>query len=135
MYGAGSTTFKRGDIGQSFEPDSCFYTRNRERVRGKVRIDLDVDPPPDLVVEIDITSPSLGKLPIYARIGVPEVWRYDEGRVEILALRGEGYAEVTESTILPPLTREDLQFLIDQSTSLEIGEWLDKVAERARRSA
>ena len=62
-YGVGSTTYRRGDIGQGFEPDSSFYIRNEERIRGKPRIDLSADPPPDLVIEVDITSPSLDKFP------------------------------------------------------------------------
>lgn len=87
-YGVGSTTFKREDLERGFEPDSCFYVQNEERIRGKSRIDLDVDPPPDLVIEVDITSPSLAKLPIYARIGVREIWRHDGERVSIFVLRG-----------------------------------------------
>lgn len=62
----GSTTFRREDLERGFEPDSCFYIQNEERVRGKDRIDLAVDPRPDLVIGIDITSPSINKLPIYA---------------------------------------------------------------------
>src|SRR5260370_1019552 len=58
----GLTTFKREDLGRGFEPDSCFYLRNAERMRGKTRIDLTLDPPPDLVIEIEITHPSLDKL-------------------------------------------------------------------------
>ena len=87
-YGVGSTTFKREDLERGFEPDSCFYVQNEERIRGKSRIDLDADPPPDLVIEVDITSPSLAKLPIYARIGVREIWRHDGERVSIFVLRG-----------------------------------------------
>src|SRR5438045_4955835 len=77
----GSTTFKRQDLGKGFEADSCFYIQNFERVRGKRRIDLLTDPPPDLVIEIDVTSPSLPKLPIFAQLGIPEVWRYDGQRL------------------------------------------------------
>jgi Uma2 family endonuclease len=58
VYDLGSTTFKREDLERGFEPDSCFYIENEERVRGKDRIDLTVDPPPDPVIEIGITSPS-----------------------------------------------------------------------------
>jgi len=54
-----------------------FYVQNEEHVRGKPRIGLNVDPPPDLVIEVDITSPPLDKLPIDAQIGVPKVWRCD----------------------------------------------------------
>ena len=70
----GSSTFKREDLERGFEPDSCLYIQNAARVRGKSRLDLSMDPPPDLVIEIDITSASIEKLPIYALLGVPEVW-------------------------------------------------------------
>ena len=96
----GSTTFRREDLERGFEPDSCFYIQNEEEVRGKDRMDLAVDPPPDLVIEIDITSPSLNKLPIYAQMGVPEVWRYDGERMTILILEDSDYAETTESLVL-----------------------------------
>ncbi len=82
----GSTTFRRKDLQRGFEPDACFYIPNEMRVRGEKKLDLAVDPPPDLVVEIDIISLSLDKLPIYAQIGVPEVWRYDGLRLSILVL-------------------------------------------------
>jgi Uma2 family endonuclease len=106
---AGSTTFKREDLTRGFEPDECFYFRNIERVRGKEDIDLDADdPPPDLVFEVDITNPSLDKLPIFAQVGVAEVWRYAGGQMEMFGLRGEElrYEALVESTVLPPLTSD-----------------------------
>jgi len=72
----GSTTLKRPDLLKGFEPDSCFYIQHADAMRDKDEIDLTVDPPPDLVIEIDITSPLLDKFPLYAAVGVPEVWRY-----------------------------------------------------------
>jgi Uma2 family endonuclease len=68
----GSTTFRREDPERGSEADSCFYIENEGLIYGKDRPDLSVDPPPDLVIEIDITSPSISKLPIYAQMGVPE---------------------------------------------------------------
>ncbi len=68
VYDLGSTTFRRADLERGFEPDSCLYIQNEERVRGKGRIDLAIDPPPDLVIEVDITSPSINKLSIHARL-------------------------------------------------------------------
>src|SRR5580692_10050726 len=85
---AGSTTFRRKDLAKGFEPDGCFYFRNLERIRGKKEINLRKDPPPDLVIEVDITSPSLNKLPIFWNIGVSEVWRYSKGSLSIMQ-RGE----------------------------------------------
>jgi Uma2 family endonuclease len=131
----GSTTFRRADLARGFEPDSCFYTRNEEAIRGKDRIDLTVDPPPDLVIEVDITSPSLDKLPIYARLGVPEVWRYDGRKVSILVLEGERYAETARSAALWPLTSVILSRFIEESKTLERRAWMRKVREWARGQA
>ena len=123
----GSTTFRREDLERGFEPDSCFYIQNEEQVRGKDRIDLDVDPPPDLVIEIDITSPSFSKLPIYAQIGVPEVWRYDGERMTILVLEGSDYAETAESIVLPPVTSNVLTDFVEKSKTTRRTVWLQRV--------
>ena len=131
----GSMTFRREDLDRGFEPDSCFYVQNEERVSGKPQIDLAVDPPPDLVIEVDITSPSLNKLPIYAQIGVPEVWRYDGGRVEILRLERSEYAGVLTSTALPRLTSSALSELVEKSKTTKRRAWTREVHERARSEA
>ncbi len=68
----GSTTFRREDLDRGFEPDSCFYFAEAGRVRRKKKVDLSFDPPPELVIEVDITSSSLPKDSIYATLGVPE---------------------------------------------------------------
>lgn len=125
----GSTTFSREDLERGFEPDSCFYIQNEELVRGKDRIDLTVDPPPDLVIEIDITRPSLNKFSIYSQLGIPEIWRYDGERLEILALENDGYVEVNESIALPHLTSTPLSELVEQSKSMKRTAWLRKVRE------
>jgi len=134
-YGAGSTTFKREDLERGFEPDACFYVQNEERIRGKLRIDLGSDPPPDLAIEVDLTSPSLNKLPIYARIGVPEIWRHDGDRVSILALREGEYAEVVESATLPPISGPVLSRFIEESKSFGSAAWMRKVRGWARDQA
>jgi Uma2 family endonuclease len=135
LYGAGSTTFDREDLGRGFEPNASFYVRNAELVRGKPRIDLSLDPPPDLVIEVDITSPSLDKFPIYARLGVHEVWRYDGDRATIFALEEGEYVEAGESVALPPLTSDVLTRFIQESTSLGSTGWLRMVREWAREPA
>jgi Uma2 family endonuclease len=129
----GSTTFRREDLKRGFEPDTCFYVQNEERIRGKTRLDLTVDPPPDLVVEIDITSPSLDKFPIYARIGVPEVWRYDGKKVTIFRLEGEYYAEASESSTLPIVSSEVLSSFVEDSKVLGRATWLRRVREWVRK--
>ncbi len=132
----GSTTFRREDLERGFEPDTCFYMEeNAERVRGKKRLDLSIDPPPDLVLEIDVTSPSLNKFPIYARLGVPEVWRYDGKKLEISLLEGEGYKVAPESAVLPGFTGETLSKLIEEGKSMKRLEWIKKIREAARRKA
>jgi Uma2 family endonuclease len=130
----GSTTFRREDLERGFEPDSCFYIQNEEQVRGKDRIDLAVDPPPDLVIEIDITSPSFSKLPIYAQIGVPEVWRYDGEWMTILVLEGSDYAETAESIVLPPVTSKVLTDFVEKSKSMKRTAWLEEVREWSREN-
>jgi Uma2 family endonuclease len=132
LYGAGSTTFDREDLGRSFEPDACFYVQNAERVRGKPRIDLGLDPPPDLLIEVDITSPSLDKFPIYARVSIPEIWHHDGERLAFFELRGGEYVEISGSRILSPLSGEALSSFIEESTSLDIVTWMRRVREWTR---
>jgi Uma2 family endonuclease len=128
----GSTTFKREDLEKGFEPDSCFYIQNVQKIRGKREIDLTTDPPPDLVIEIDMTHPSLNKFPIYAAVGVPEIWRYDGKRLVILKLEGGNYSEAEASVALPRLTNETLTHFIAESESMGRREWLKRVRAWAR---
>ena len=128
----GSSTFKRKDLAKGFEPDSCFYIQNAVRVQGKKRIDLQVDPPPDLVIEIDITSPSLPKLPISAQLAVPEVWRYDGSSLSVLRLESGKYREVDESLALPGLTSSVLTQFLEDSRTLRRTEWLRKLRQWLR---
>lgn len=127
IYNFGSTTFSREDLQKGFEADTCFYIANAAHVRGKARLDLRTDPPPDLVVEIHITHPSLEKLPIYARIGVPEVWRYIAGSMEILLLDGDTYRQAAQSQAVPVVTTAALSRLVNESRGLSQGEWLRQV--------
>ncbi len=111
----GSTTFKKAQT-QGLEPDQCFYIQNEAAIRGKKRIDLTVDPPPDLAIEIDITSRTHSS--IYAALQVPELWRFDQGRLQINVLQTATYREVIESPTFPglPLREVLLQSLADSKT-------------------
>lgn len=102
MIAAGSTTFNREDSDRGLEPDQCYYFANTERIRDQDRIDLSVDPPPDLAVEIDITSHSLDRLKIYAVLGVPEVWRFDGEVLEVLLLQSDGTYRPSETSAALP---------------------------------
>jgi Uma2 family endonuclease len=105
----GSTTFRRRRKQRGLEPDQCFWIASEAQVRGKRKIDLNVDPPPDLVIEIDVTHSSLPRLDIYATLGVPEVWRFDgeELTFHLLGPNGE-YVESASSPTFPGVKPRDL---------------------------
>ena len=109
MAGYGSMTFKRRKLLRGLEPDECFWIANEPMVHGRDDIDLRVDPPPDLVLEIDISRSSIDRMSIYAVMGVAEVWRYRKQKVAFLARQADGtYAEISQSQALPPLAPGDL---------------------------
>jgi Uma2 family endonuclease len=127
VRGLGSTTFRREDLQRGFEPDACFYVQSATRIRGKTELDLTIDPPPDVVIEVDLTNPSLPKFPIFAQLGVPEVWRYDGRQWEIFRLIGQEYVEQVRSTAFLALTAEVLTNMLAESRSLERLAWLQRV--------
>ena len=108
----GSTTFKNQAMFKGIEPDSCFYIENESAVRGKNRLDLAIDPPPDLALEIDITNRSHPE--IYQSLGVPELWRYQPNKLKILLLSNGQYVESKTSRNFPnfPLIEIIPQYLI-----------------------
>lgn len=111
----GSATYRQKRLAKGAEPDTCFYVQNASRIIGKRTINLEVDPPPDVVVEIDTTNESLSKFNIYAAFGVPEIWRYDGQQARIYQLADQAYAEVTASLAFPSLTAVVLTDFIAQS--------------------
>ena len=129
----GSTTFKREDIERGFEPDSCFYCKNEMRIRGKEQLDLTVDPPPDLVFEVDITSSSIDKQSLFAQFGVPELWRYDGQAIQILVLAAGSYQSSARSMMLPFLTTDVLTDFVVEYLSLSRVQWMEKLRDWARR--
>ena len=132
IVGAASTTFQREDLAQGFEPDACFYIQQAARIRGQKQIDLETDPPPELVIEIDITHPSLNKFPIFAGLGIPEVWRYHKKTLSIFKLEGGTYRAQEASEIFTGLTSADLTRLIADSQQMKRTDWLRNVRELAR---
>lgn len=94
---AASTTFRRSDLRRGFEADESFYIQNEARIRGKREIDLSIDPPPDLVIEVETTRSAINKLALYAEIGVPEVWRYDGQSLWLGQLNRDQYQQIEAS--------------------------------------
>jgi Uma2 family endonuclease len=123
----GSTTFKRTDLERGFEADACFYVQSAGKIEGKAHIDPAVDPAPDLVIEVEITTPALNKLPIYASFEVPEVWRFDGKRLLILQLHGGQYTECEESRVFAQASATELSRLTKRSLSVRRTEWLREV--------
>ncbi|XQQ05212.1 MAG: Uma2 family endonuclease [Leptolyngbya sp. IPPAS B-1204] len=95
----GSTTFRREEMQAGIEPDDCFYIQNHALMIGKKRMDLTVDPPPDLVIEIDVTSQT--RLSAYEALQVPEIWRYRNGKLHISVLCESRYEESQISPTFP----------------------------------
>ena len=111
----GSATQKRKSDAKGTEPDTCFYIRNARRVIGR-SVDI-LNPPPDIVVEVDKSNQSLSKFPIYATFGVLEIWRCDvrRKRVMIYELEGKSYIERSASPSLPILTGDVIARFVEQS--------------------
>jgi Uma2 family endonuclease len=118
----GSMTVKRSKMAAGAEPDSCYYIANEPAVRGKIKLDFEIDPPPDLVLEIDITSSSLDRMSIYAKLGVGELWRYDGITLVFYHLQVDQYVEVARSPAFPMLSpARILEFITDCQTQGILG--------------
>ena len=108
-------TCKREDIEKGFEPDNCFYVQNEPRMRQKLEIDLTVDPPPDLAIEIEVSRSAMQKITsIYAAFGVPEVWRFDGNKLQAYELIDGGYQPRESSLEFPQLPLEKVEELARQ---------------------
>jgi Uma2 family endonuclease len=107
----GSSTFKRSDMMKGIEPDDCFYIKHSAQMIGKNRLDLTIDPPPDLAIEVDVTSKT--GLDAYQGLGVPELWRVEEGKLRISVLQDGQYVDADVSPHFPnfPLKETISEFL------------------------
>ena len=104
---------------RGIEPDECYWVENEPNVRGK-DVDLRCDPPPDLVIEIDISNSSIPKLPIFFALGVSEVWRYAGGK-SVIYVRGDNEFEASvASRVLPQFPVNEARRIIDRRH--EVGE-------------
>src|SRR5213593_449658 len=128
----GSTTWKRRQLRKGTEADACFYVTNAQRIVGKRKIDLNIDPPPDVLVEIDTTNRSQHKFPIYAALRVPEIWRYDGRYVEMYRLDNESYVKTDTSIILVGLSASLLEQFLELSKTQGQTEALRSFRDRVR---
>jgi Uma2 family endonuclease len=120
----GSTTYKRRLADKGLEPDECYYVANAGKLGDRDRPDLDIDPPPDLAIEIEITSSLLDKLGIYAGIGVPELWRFDGEDLAVLLLQPDGsYSPSETSASFPFLPMNEFVGFLEQYSQREETRW------------
>jgi Uma2 family endonuclease len=98
----GQTTFKDKLLDCGLEPDECYYIEHEANVRGRT-INLKVDPPPDLVLEVDVTTSVIDRFPIYAAIGFPEIWQYVGGEIIVHVLESNGEYTVTNESVALPM--------------------------------
>jgi Uma2 family endonuclease len=115
---AGSTTLKKIKKTKGIEPDNCYYIKNELAVRGQETLNIESDPPPDLVIEIDITSSSVNKFNIYSALGVTELWRYDGKTLNFYELVENQYAKRDYSIAFPIVSLNDISRFIEQSKTM-----------------
>ena len=121
----GSTTFKREMQKKGLEPDECYWVANELAVRGRKDIDIELDPPPDIAVEVEISRSVLNRLGIYAAIGVSEVWRSDGQQILIEHLQDDGtYTPVGQSPSFPWLPLAELGRFLRESHSMDETSWI-----------
>lgn len=118
IYPLGSTTFTRAELSGA-EPDKCFYIRNISAVRGKKRLDVTIDPAPDLVIEIDITSSCQNRLQVYADLGVAEVWIYNGESLTVKQLENGIYITYQTSQFFANLPIPEVAEFLQQAQTMD----------------
>jgi Uma2 family endonuclease len=104
-----STTFNREDVDRGLEPDQCYYFASAGQIRDPNLVNLEVDPPPDLAIEIDITRSCLDRMGIYAALRIPEIWRFDGEAISVLKLQNDGtYSGAEASGVIPFLPMAEI---------------------------
>src|SRR5437867_2674226 len=134
VIGLGSLTHKRADLLKGVEPDGCFYIQNVEAIRGVKDLDLTIHPPADLVIEADISHPSVARFPIYAALGVAEIWHFENEQVKFFRLQRlkNKYIPVSHSVVLPGIAAEAVTRFVNESGSMKRPQWLRGVRQWIR---
>jgi Uma2 family endonuclease len=129
----GSSTFKNSRMKTGIEPDDCFYLTNCQALVGKKRLDLDIDPPPDLVIEVDLTSPT--QISAYEALEVPEIWRYQQGKLAIFVLNEGHYLESAVSSLFPSLPiQSGISSMLERSNEIVMSEARKEFRQWVRKS-
>jgi len=131
-----STTWRRRPKDRGIEADECFYLANTPAIlaNGK-KVDLNVDPPPDLCIEVEITHSAMDRMSIYAALGVPEVWRFDGTTLRVSRLGADGeYVDVDHSPCLPFLPLAEIVRLIALAEDLDDTTWAKAVRAWVREA-
>jgi Uma2 family endonuclease len=124
ILSCGQTTFKDELLDCGLEPDECYYIQHEAAVRGKA-IKLRVDPPPDLVVEVDVTTSVIDRFPVYAALGFPEIWQYVEGEIVVHLLKSDGtYSIATNSLALPMVSVKKLVEHLERCHQTDETTWI-----------
>jgi Uma2 family endonuclease len=143
LRSGGSTTLRSAAKRRGLDPDKCFWIQNEGRMRLRRDFDLERDPPPDLAIEVDITSSSLDRMSIYADLGVPEVWRFDGETFSIqLLAEGKAFEASDRSPALPLLPPDVVQRFLERSDAMddtelmvEFLEWIRKEVKKKKKPA
>jgi Uma2 family endonuclease len=125
MRSRGSTTWKSAELDRALEADECYYIKNFPAVAGRRTVDLRTDPPPDLAVEAEYSRNLVDKLPIYASLGIPEIWRSDGAAIIALHLKNDGRYQAQEfSWNFPFLRVADLNPFLAQLEGADETAWI-----------
>ncbi|MGC1197036.1 MAG: Uma2 family endonuclease [Geitlerinemataceae cyanobacterium] len=119
MKTMGSTTLDREDLDRSSEPDNAYYIQNQPKVAGRT-VNLKTDPPPDLIVEVDITHTDIDKKRLYASMGVPEFWRYNGQEISIYQLVEGEYQEFDRSPTFSAIEKSELYEFLEHARQDEV---------------
>ena len=120
----GSTTWGREDLDKGLEADESFYLGDLERVGDPDNVKLDVDPPPDLAIEIEITRSALYRLGIYGALGVPEIWRYNGRELKVLLRQDDGsYRLSASSSAFPDVPMAEIERFVNMEGFRNENEW------------
>lgn len=122
-----STTWNRRNLGKGCEADECYYILNHHRVCDRMEVDLTVDPPPDLVVETEVSRSAVSKLRIYSALDVPEIWRWRRKGLDAFSLGADGkYVGREFSLNLPMLRVNELEQFLDFRLAADESAWIRK---------